>query len=446
MHPEAHENVMAKRQNDAAVYERIRLTDAAVHKLKPDAKRRRIILDTGVKSSLYLVIQPRPSGAKSWMMRFRRRPGGPIGKIVIGRLARRGYETSDAPVIGSPLSLAAAHRLASNLLHQKASGGDPIADHKAAKHRRQAEITDRDANSFAAAARSYIDEHARAHTRRWRETARVLGLVYAGDGSVTLARGGLAARWADRAVGDIDAHDIHAAIGESRRSALVLARVLSHMFTWLVRNRRIEVKPSIHVPSPPRARDRVLDAGEIKAMWRAAEHVSAPYAAVIRVLLLTGCRLREISDLRWGEIAEDGKQISIPGNRTKNHRAHLVPLAPLARSIIAAQPRRSGCDFVFTTDGRKPIQRFSSWKAKLDALMPGVSAWRVHDLRRTAVTHMMESGEQPHVVETTIGHAGGHRAGVAGVYNRAVLMLEPRRALERWARRVQAIVSGRGRS
>src|SRR5262249_50789208 len=161
--------------------------------------------------------------------------------------------------------------------------GDPIADHRAARYRQRAEAINRTANSFVAAARSYIDEHASRHTRRWRETARVLGLVYAADGSVTLARGGIAQRWADRDVASIDAHDIHAAIEESGRSALVLARVLSHMFTWLVRNRRIEVKPSIHVPSPPRARDRVLDAGEIKAMWRAAERVSVPYAAVVKL-------------------------------------------------------------------------------------------------------------------------------------------------------------------
>ena len=75
--------------------------------------------------------------------------------------------------------------------------------------------------------------------------------------------------------------------------------------------------------------------------------------------------------------------------------------------------------------------------------MPGVAPWRVHDLRRTVVTRMVEIGVQPHVVEMCVNHAGGHRAGVAGIYNRAVLMLERRRALERWARRVHAIVNGR---
>jgi integrase len=419
-----------------------KLTTAAVRNLRPTNKRR-VIRDSGGQS-LYLVIQS--SGSKSWMMRFRR-PDGRPGKLFLGPVDMSGRKTSgEPPVIGAPLSLVSARWLAADVQDQRSRGADPIADNKARKHRRRAEIVERSANSFAAAARSYIDEHASRHTRRWRETARVLGLVYAGDGSVTPTRGGLAARWADRAVASIDAHDIHAAIDESRRSALVLARVLSHMFTWLVRNRRIDVKPSIHVPSPPRARDRVLDAGEIKAMWRAAERVSAPYAAVIRLLLLTGCRLREISELRWDEIAADGKMISIPGARTKNHRAHLVPLAPLARDILTAQPRRADCAFVLTTDGRKPIQRFSTWKKRLDALMPGVARWRVHDLRRTAATHMGEMGERTEVIEAALNHASGARGGIIGVYNRATLLPERKAALEKWARRVQAIVSGRGRS
>jgi len=59
---------------------------------------------------------------------------------------------------------------------------------------------------------------------------------------------------------------------------------------------------------------------------------------------------------------------------------------------------------------------------------------------------MVEMGEQPHVVELCVNHAGGHRRGVAGVYNRAEMMDERRAALVRWAVHVRAIVSGRRRS
>jgi integrase len=361
--------------------------------------------------------------------------------------------------------LTAARDLAAKILRERKQnrGRDHVAEQRAAKHRRRAEVVERTANSFAAAARVYVDEHASRHTRRWRRTAKDLGLIYpASGGEPTLARGGLAQRWADRDVSTIDAHDIRAAVDEAKRAGIpgtvarvaganesrarVLARALSGMFTWLVDNRRIATKPPIRIPTPPRARERVLNEAEIKAVWRAADRVNGQYSAVIRLLLLTGCRLREISELRFDEITENGKRISLPGTRTKNHRAHLVPLAPSAREIIAAQPRVAGCAYVFTTDGRRPIGLLSGWKKSLNALMPGVPAWRIHDLRRTAVTHMVGLGVQPHVVELIVNHVSGTRRGVAGVYNLAEMMPERKVALERWARRVQAIVRGRRRS
>ena len=52
--------------------------------------------------------------------------------------------------------------------------------------------------------------------------------------------------------------------------------------------------------------------------------------------------------------------------------------------------------------------------------LPTLAAeWRLHDLRRTAATGMAELGVQPHVIEAVLNHVSGHRAGVAGVYNRA---------------------------
>jgi integrase len=455
---------MAKRLNDGAVYEQIKLTDSAVHTLKPHATKRRIILDTGAES-LYLVIQPRPSGGRSWMMRFRRWRGGPIGKMVIGPLARRGYNTPVTPVIGSPLSLRAARRLAADLLHQKASGTDLIVDHRARRHRQRAEAVDRSANSFPAALRDYVDQHLRRNVRRWREIARVLGLDYPidGNGEPTLVRGGLAQRWADRAVGDIDEHEIYAAIEEARRTSIpgitaratgpsegrarTLARSLSSLFGWLKERRKIETKPAIDIPKPPKDRDRVLDTREIRALWHAVDRVNAPFAGVVRLLLLSGCRRDELADLQWSEIAEDGEQFTIPSSRTKNQRPHVVPLSALARSIIAAQPRRADCPFVFTIDGKKPIAGFSGFKRRLDALMPtGVAAFRIHDLRRTAATHMAEMGERTDVIEAALNHVSGARGGIIGIYNRATLLPERRDALARWAQRVQEIVGKRGRS
>jgi integrase len=64
---------------------------------------------------------------------------------------------------------------------------------------------------------------------------------------------------------------------------------------------------------------------------------------------------------------------------------------------------------------------------------------RRHDLRRTAATRMAELSTLPHVIEAVLNHVSGHRAGVAGIYNRATYAKEMREALERWAQHVEEI-------
>ena len=49
----------------------------------------------------------------------------------------------------------------------------------------------------------------------------------------------------------------------------------------------------------------------------------------------------------------------------------------------------------------------------------------------------------PHVVEVILGHVSGHKAGVAGTYNKAIYLDERRDALERWGAHVMSIVSGK---
>jgi integrase len=87
-------------------------------------------------------------------------------------------------------------------------------------------------------------------------------------------------------------------------------------------------------------------------------------------------------------------------------------------------------------------QGFSGWsKSKLAFRQRAdLEDWRLHDLRRTAATVMADRlGILPHVIEAVLNHVSGHRAGVAGVYNRATYAKEMRDALERWADHVEAI-------
>jgi integrase len=215
------------------------------------------------------------------------------------------------------------------------------------------------------------------------------------------------------------------------------------MFSWLLRHRRVTVDPTatLHPPAVPAARDRVLSAAEIKLFWAATEALAEPFAAALQLLLVTGCRLNEIAQLRWEELSDDGRSITIPGSRTKNRLAFVVPLPPLARSIIARQTRDGA--FVFsTTGGISPVWLGSKVKGRLDALMGDAKPWRLHDLRRSAATHMAEIGIAPHVVEAVLNHISGFRASVAGTYNRHSYLNEKREALERWEAHLLTIVGG----
>ena len=64
------------------------------------------------------------------------------------------------------------------------------------------------------------------------------------------------------------------------------------------------------------------------------------------------------------------------------------------------------------------------------------------DIRRTVATGMANIGVQPHIIEAVLNHISGHKAGVAGVYNRAIYTAEKRAALQRWADHVRFLVDG----
>jgi integrase len=431
------------------------LTAAAVKKYAPQSGERRVIRDAGARS-LFLVITR--TGHKSWMMRFRT-TGGRIGKLVLGPVDLSGRELTGDPAVGQPLTLAAARQLAAEVLRQRALGHDPVAEHKARKLRQRAPIEAAASNTFGAAAKYFITKYSRQRVRRWKEQARLLGLQPTAD-DLEVIPGGLAARWADKPLAAIDGHDIHQLVVETRERgapglerrsdgptetrARAMLSCLSRLFRWQVQHRRVETNPcaGVHRPEASKARDRVLSNDEIKTFWLATDALAKPFAAVLRLLLLTGCRLNEIAALRWEELSADGTQINLPGTRTKNHRPHVVPLAPLAQTIIVDIPRITDCRYVFTTNGKAPVAIGSKIKSKLDAEM-NIPAWRIHDLRRTLVTGMAELGLRPDVIELCVNHVSGTRGGIAGVYNRSELLPERRSALERWALQVQGIVSGK---
>jgi integrase len=230
------------------------------------------------------------------------------------------------------------------------------------------------------------------------------------------------------------------------------------MFNWAMREGfDIPANPvfGTNRPAEPKSRQRVLTDGELAEIWFACR--DDDHGRIIKLLALTGQRRDEIGGMRWSEIDEDKKLWTIPGFRTKNHREHIVPLSDSALVLVAASPRRTDRDYVFGDGPRRnggDERGFSGWskaKAALDQRILEVRQqtdpkakrlpWRLHDLRRTCATVMADRlGVLPYLVEAVLNHVSGHKAGVAGVYNRAQYEGEVRDALKRWAEHVKTIV------
>lgn len=408
------------------------LTAAAVSKLRPESTRREV--PDGGCPGLYLVISP--SGVKSWALRYRRPQSRKTAKLVLGRAIDHG-ENTEAPAVGDFLSLGSARLLAAKLRHEVATGRDPAKQREKEK-----------SDTFPLAARNYLD-HARKNIRRWQSTAELLGLRPDG----TPIKGGLAEAWKHKAITEIDEDDIFHALDEAGRRATSRKRVmfaaLSSFFNYLKVHRKIKHNPVKGLKRPPAAkpRERVLEDDEIGRFWQACNHINPLYAAVFRLLLLTGARLREIADLQRSEITEDGKMIRLPGTRTKNHRQHDIPLSPLAQQILSGfldGPKLS--EFIFTTTNKSSISGWSKVKKQLDLQMNPSAPWRLHDLRRTAVTGMARSGADLPVIERAVNHVSGSFGGIVSTYQKHKFSAEVKASMDSWESLLKQILSSESNS
>src|SRR5262249_34666597 len=198
------------------------LTVAALRKYVANSTRQEI-RDT-LAPSLYLIIQPKPKGTRSWAMRFRR-PDGRPAKLTLGRVDLSDTETADEPTLGGALTLRQARELANQIDRKRARGHDVVADYSAHKHHSATAAAQRAANSFGTGVREFSIDHKvkrwGTRPRRWHGEARMLGLGWPrgcdpAATDPTERKGGLAQRWAAKPVSEITDDDIFAAVDEAR--------------------------------------------------------------------------------------------------------------------------------------------------------------------------------------------------------------------------------------
>lgn len=249
--------------------------------------------------------------------------------------------------------------------------------------------------------------------------------------------------------------------------------VLRKLFTWAVNRGDLLASPICAAPAGVKARKRVLTPDEVVALWKASQKLTEPFGSYVRLLVVTLQRRCEVAGLPWSELSQPISMWRLDGERVKNEEDHLVPLSPLAVSVLdklaggvgedGKQPTWKRKGLLFTTTGKTPISGFGKLKAKLDVHMLPIlqkmaddradalgeacetvflKPWRFHDIRRTGTTQMQALGIPIEVTEKVINHKSGETAGIRGVYNLHAYTAEKRQALEAWGNYLERLIKG----
>lgn len=246
------------------------------------------------------------------------------------------------------------------------------------------------------------------------------------------------------AISDIKPSQVMAAIAKytdhcsSQNYAFTTFKVF---FSWAVRRQYLKANPLLALKRPNKttSRERVLSDEEVKTLLGHTLANRNRFNDVVSLLFLTGQRKSEISDLRWSEV--EGDALSFPAARTKNKRAHQVPICAMARELL--ETIDGGSAFVFGT--KENDAPFNGWnRAQLKLFSDtGLPHFTLHDLRRTFATMHAKLGTPVHVTERLLNHVSGTLSGVAAVYNRHTYQEEMRVAIDRYGALITDLMRSR---
>jgi integrase len=395
---------------------KITLTDRALKALKPAPAGERTVLWDAALAGFGVRVTDR--GVISFHV-MRRLPGQPQPtRVVLGQYPA--------------LTLSAARTAAGVALTDLAGGIHPRERTRAllaAENRRK-----------AATVASLVEEFTTRHLSRKR-TGRAAG---------QLLHRQLVSRWGNRPIVDVSRSDVIGMIEAIADTHPATARqtwlYTRRMFGWAL-NRdvygltaspcdRVHLADLMVLPKP---RERVLDAAELRVLWRGTGTDEFPFDPFVRLLILLGCRRGELAGMRDDELDLAAGLWQLSGERTKNEQPRTIPLPRQAVAILASLPSFPG-PFVFTTTGgTKPIFGFTRRKERLDQRLGAAAPanWTLHDLRRTMRTHLSALPISGTVAELMIGHK---QPGIRAVYDRFAYLDEQRSGFELWAARLRDIV------
>jgi integrase len=386
-------------------------TAASVDALKP-TDRRYVVRDSDVSG---LELRIAPDGIKTWTLRYRLR--GQQRRLKLGQYKR--------------MSLAKARAVANVELRKIDGGLDPQAERTAAPRAAARAKVD----SIEALCDRFITEYARPRKRTWRADQMRL-------------KQDVLPRWRGRAVSSIERRDCLEVVDAiATRGAPIVANrtaaLLSRLFRYAVEKLIISANPAAQLSKPgveaaarPEADREVkpYTADEIRQIWQNTDALVASPKAILRLGLLTGQRPAEIQNMAWSELS--GSWWTIPEGRTKNKRAQRVYLTEQALALLNAVPRIEDEPYVFV-----------SYRGKRQAAAINTTAFAGvrrrqrprHAMRDSVATGLAELGVATEDISKVLNHAYGLR--VTAGYNAYAYDKERRRALTKWARRLEQLLT-----
>ena len=401
-----------------------KLTDRSLKALKPPATGR---VDYFDKLLPAFGIRLSSTGAASWFVFYR--VDGKQVRDIIGRHPAKGLAKARGE---------ARHKL--DLVERGRGPRQEDARQRAAESKRRAE-------TFA----SVADEYHEGHLDKLASGAELWERV----------KGDLLPAWGVWPVRDITRGDVMTLLDKIEKAKGVYARnrrlaLIRSMLNFALDRERVDANVAARIkllPEPDRS--RVLTDAELAEIWAAAHKLADPFQRFIRMLIVTGQRRREVSDMAWSEIDEAEKLWTLPAGRMKAREIHEVPLSALAMTLLepggvdGEKPERGTYLFSTGRRGDRPISAFNKLKLQLDrhiltaqretnAKGKPMADWRLHDIRRSCRSGLARLQIPPHVAERVLAHVPG---GVEAVYDLHQYRDEKRRALEAWAQHVERITN-----
>lgn len=320
-----------------------------------------------------------------------------------------------------------ARELAKDVLSDVRHGEDPVEERQAA----------RNAETFGALAERYIAVRC-PDKRSGPEDARII-------------RRELLPAWCRKPANEITRSDVIKLAEEiKKRGAPVMANrtvaLVKRLYNWAQDRDAVNVNPGGRVrPLTKEApRERVLSNEEIQNFWHSLERLSAKPGtrAALKLVLTTAQRPGECAGIAWEEIDFQQGLWTIPPEKSKNGKAHRVPLSGLALEIISDLPHReAGPVFPSPVDPKTPISRAALARALYRGRKMLRADYTPHDLRRSAASRLASMGVSRTVIGRILNHSD---RGVTGtVYDKHSYDSEKRAALDAWGEKLRGIIEDR---